>query len=204
MLKRDPPAEVHGTPAVRPRAASGSLVSLAIGAGLLLVVAQFREGRSPSAGSDMPHALRQLAANAAREGFTARALSGREVRYPQDFAGKLLLLDFWATWCPPCVAELPYLREAEERFGGAGLAILGVSLDGSHGISADQVRRFSERNAMTWDTIYDDAGGLATRFGVTAIPAPFLIRADTGEILARGDALRDRELARTLEKALGQ
>jgi peroxiredoxin len=60
--------------------------------------------------------------------FTIRADNGRTVSLP-DFGGKVLVLNFWATWCPPCVQETPSLSRFAEEFGGKGVVVLGVSVD---------------------------------------------------------------------------
>src|SRR5262250_1184183 len=61
-------------------------------------------------------------------GFTIRADNGRTVTLP-NFGGKLLVLNFWATWCPPCVQEIPSLHEFQRRFASAGVVVLAVSVD---------------------------------------------------------------------------
>lgn len=131
--------------------------------------------------------------------FSATTLTGRTVRFPDDFKGKLVLLDFWATWCLPCRQEVPHLRAAREQFGSRGFEVLGVALDTG---AASLVQRFVTQNEMTWEQIHQDAGKIAERYGVTAIPAPFLIDGDTGEILAHGDELLGKSLAATIAKHL--
>lgn len=102
------------------------------------------------------------------------ALDGREV----DFArlrGKVVLLDFWATWCQPCVVELPHLRQLRDKHA-AGLEIIGVSLDRAG--SQAKLEDFIRRNDLTWPQhfLLNDKGRneLAERFAITSIPAVFL------------------------------
>lgn len=57
-----------------------------------------------------------------------KAIDGREVDLEQ-LKGKVVLLDFWATWCPPCIEELPHMRDAHERYHKDGLVVIGVSFD---------------------------------------------------------------------------
>lgn len=110
-----------------------------------------------------------------------------------------MLLEFWATWCPPCRAEIPHLRNAFERYRSHGLEILGVSLD--RGASA-KVRAFAAEQKMDWEQIVAGAEAIADKYGVTGIPEPFLIDASTGKILVRGNDLRGSALLATIEKHL--
>lgn len=93
-----------------------------------------------------------------------------------DMQGKVVLLDFWATWCPPCLRAVPHIREIAKEFQGQPLVILSVSLDGNE----QKWKEFIAKNQMTWPQ-YREAGvkGVTARlFGVTAIPHTFIIDAD--------------------------
>src|SRR6185437_2517645 len=87
--------------------------------------------------------------------------------------GKWVLLDFWATWCAPCVAELPSVQAAYARYHGRGVDVVGVSLDESNTAVADFVKA---RNTP-WRQIHNASGGadLVEAFGVNTRPATFLI-----------------------------
>jgi thiol-disulfide isomerase/thioredoxin len=134
--------------------------------------------------------------------FQAVSLSGRQISFPEDYRGQLVLLDFWATWCGPCRTEFPHLREAYGRFRDRGFEILGISLDASAGIRAASVRQFLRDNQARWEVVYDDASDIAGPYGVRAIPAMFLVDGDSGRIVATGDELRGGALLRTIEDAL--
>jgi peroxiredoxin len=94
----------------------------------------------------------QSAANAAADGasgaaatdFTLRDVDGRTVRL-SDYAGQVVLIDFWATWCVPCQAELPHFEEMYQAQKGKGFVVLAVSMDGPESISgvAPTVRRYN-------------------------------------------------------------
>ncbi len=140
-----------------------------------------------------------LRSGARAPAFTSETLAGQSVNFPGDYRGKLVLLDFWATWCVPCQAERPYIAAAREKYADRGLVVVGVPLDTG---SAGKVRDFVEKHGMVWDQLYQNASAAAGKYGVTEIPAAFLIDGSTGAILAQGDALRGDDLAPTIERNL--
>lgn len=112
--------------------------------------------------------------------------------------GKVVLVDFWATWCGPCVAELPNVTAAYDKYKGKGFEIVGISLDEDRAA----LDTFVKEHKMNWPQFFDGLGWknkLAEQFGIQSIPATFLLD-QKGTIVAknlRGDAL-DKELAKLL------
>ncbi|MEM8995183.1 MAG: TlpA disulfide reductase family protein [Acidobacteriota bacterium] len=108
-----------------------------------------------------------------------------------ELEGQVVLLDFWATWCPPCLAELPNLRKLHEQFGENGLEIVGVALDA---IDMRDLRSFQLRHSMRWTQVHERSGTgseIARRFGVEAVPVTVLVDR-SGRVIARnlhGEAL---------------
>jgi len=91
-----------------------------------------------------------------------------------DLRGKVVLVDFWATWCPPCVEEAPSLVETYERFKGQGLEIVGISLDSDKGA----LEKFTVENKMTWPQFFDGKGWdseMAKRFNIKSVPTMWLL-----------------------------
>jgi thiol-disulfide isomerase/thioredoxin len=122
---------------------------------------------------------------------------------PLDLAayrGKVVLIDFWATWCGPCVAELPNVIAAYEKYHGQGFEIIGISLDKDR----EKLASFLQEKKMTWRQYFDGLGWqnkVSTRYSIDSIPATFLLDGE-GKIVAkdlRGDAL-DKKLAKLLAK----
>lgn len=122
-----------------------------------------------------------------------------------DYKGKVLLIDFWATWCGPCRAELPGLLEMYEKYHPKGFEIVSISLDYEDRVNLEAYRAWIAEKGMTWRHIYDGQvwdTELAKRYFVSAIPSPFLVGPD-GSLVAFGEACFGKRLEETLKKALG-
>ena len=111
--------------------------------------------------------------------FSEKDLNGQPLALA-DFKGKVVLIDFWATWCGPCVAELPNVTAAYEKFHGKGFEVIGISLDKSH----DSLTAFIKENKMPWPQSFDGLGKLAQQYGIQSIPATFLLDGE-GKIIAK-------------------
>lgn len=107
--------------------------------------------------------------------FAITTLDGQRVTL-DDLNGKVVLLDFWATWCGPCREALPHMRSIAKNFQGQPLVILSVSLDDDE----KRWRDFIVKNEMTWLQYRDGGfnGPIAKMFSVNAIPHTFTIDAD--------------------------
>ena len=135
--------------------------------------------------------------------FKATDMDGVPVRFPSDFAGRIVMLDFWATWCGPCMSEVPGLVAAYTKYKAKGFEVLGVSLDSAN--QADAVHSVMKDKGMSWRQIYDGKdwnAEIAQLYVIDSIPAAYLVDGDTGEILALEGSLRGDALARTVEQAL--
>jgi len=127
---------------------------------------------------------------------------GRAVNFPGDYKGKVVLLDFWATWCGPCVAELPNVVAAYGKYHDQGFEVVGVTLD--HEDWAAKLAEFTKKKGMPWPQVYDGQGWdakVAKLYGIHSIPHMLLVDGDTGLILADTN-IRGEALAPAIEKAL--
>ena len=105
--------------------------------------------------------------------FSLTDLSGRTVTLA-DYRGKVVLLDFWATWCPSCETELPALKAMHARLKGGDFALLAVSVDEA---GPEVVARYAAEKAMPWTVLFSDEDA-AKAYRVFALPTKFLIGRD--------------------------
>jgi peroxiredoxin len=87
------------------------------------------------------------------EDFSLRDVEGHDVRL-SSFAGKVVLIDFWQTWCVPCAAEIPHLQRMYSELKDKGFVVLGISMDGPETVA--QVGPFIQRNALTFPVLLDE------------------------------------------------
>jgi peroxiredoxin len=105
--------------------------------------------------------------------FSIATDAGRAVS-PSDFGGKLLVLNFWATWCPPCVQEVPSLDEFQRQFADKGVVVLGVSVDQS----PSAYRNFLSRAKVAFQTARDPESKISTEYGTFKYPETYIINRD--------------------------
>jgi peroxiredoxin len=103
--------------------------------------------------------------------FTLPQVDGNSLTL-SDFKGKVIILDFWATWCPPCQMEIPDFVELYEKYKDKGLVIIGVSLDEGDSRS---VKQFSEKYKINYPIVLGNAKVTKDYGGVRAIPTTFVI-----------------------------
>jgi cytochrome c biogenesis protein CcmG/thiol:disulfide interchange protein DsbE len=102
--------------------------------------------------------------------FSVTADNGRTVS-ARDFGGKLLLVNFWATWCPPCIDEIPGLNEMARQLGSKGLVIVAISQDKDE----SAYKQFLEKNPLAFLTVRDPSQDIQLSYGTIQIPESYLI-----------------------------
>lgn len=145
-----------------------------------------------------------LAAGQPAKVFKAKRTDGTEVDFPASYKGKIVLLDFWATWCGPCIGELPHLTAAYEKFHAKGFEVLGISLDRAG--DEKKLANFTKEKNMPWPQVFDGKywqAEVAALYGVRSIPTAYLVDGDTGQVIANS-GLRGSELEKTIEAALAK
>src|ERR1700728_2326208 len=123
--------------------------------------------------------------------FTFKDLHGKSVTL-SDYKGKVVLLDFWATWCPPCRKEIPGFVELYNTYKSRGLVVIGVSMDDTD--DTPDVKRFAEQFKIDYPILlgFGREDDLKPAFGELPLPTSFVIARD-GRIYARHDGLIAKE-----------
>jgi len=102
--------------------------------------------------------------------FTITTDAGRTVTR-ENFGGKLLVLNFWATWCAPCIDEIPTLDAFQRQFAQQGVVVLGVSIDRNEKI----YRRFLDRVGVSFQTARDPEANISASYGTFQVPETYII-----------------------------
>lgn len=110
--------------------------------------------------------------------WTLEDTGGRTVRLA-DFRGKVVILDFWATWCPPCRKEIPGLVALQTKYGSKGLVVIGVSMDEDTAMVAPFLKKFG----INYPVVFGNALTAMMYGGVEVIPTTFVIGRD-GKVAA--------------------
>ncbi|AHM62367.1 alkyl hydroperoxide reductase [Flammeovirgaceae bacterium 311] len=149
----------------------------------LLLATGIRQAEVPEAGESK--ALAAASAEVAGRGFQMVDLEGNTVAF-ESLEGKVVFLNIWATWCPPCVAEMPNIQSLYEKVGSDKIAFVMLSVDeGGMG----KVKKFIARKGFTFP-VYMPAGPLPQEFYSQAIPTTFILSPE-GKIVARQEGMAE-------------
>ena len=147
-----------------------------------------------ASGPPVPLATGQVAPD-----FAAKTLDGETFRLG-DQRGKVVVLDFWATWCGPCKAMIPHQREMVKRFAGRPFVMVGISADDKK--HPEMVRDFVRDERMTWTHLHDgDDGPIIASYRVGGFPTMYVIDARG---IIRYVVHKDSDLERSVEKLLAE
>jgi peroxiredoxin len=159
-----------------------------IGLAAVVVVAGYfmlRKDDSRAAENPQP-ALPPMAVTGAAPAFTLVDLTGKNVSL-SDFKGKVVVLDFWATWCPPCRREIPDFISLQKQYASQGVQIIGIALD-----EPEKVQAFARDNGMNYPVLLGNDAITAKYGGIEGIPTTFIID-KTGRIVNKFEGFRPRE-----------
>ncbi|MCZ6842640.1 MAG: TlpA disulfide reductase family protein [SAR324 cluster bacterium] len=158
-----------------------ALLFLAVAA-LLLVPAHTAAHAPQRHGFDLVIFKRPLPA----PDFKLISPSGKPVRL-SDFKGKTVLLNFWATWCPPCVREMPSMEALYKKYKQRNFAVLAISLDEG---GATAVKPFIEKLALTFPIALDPENKVSKVYGARDLPSSFILDAK-GQVIAAAKGERE-------------
>ena len=133
--------------------------------------------------------------------FSATDLDGKPISF-EAYRGKVILVDFWAVWCGPCVAEMPNVKKVYEKYKDKGFDIIGISLDNDE----KQLRDFLKKNEIPWRQVYSGKGWdspVSQQYGIYSIPNMWLIDKE-GKLIsnsARGEKLESMVAEALKEKS---
>jgi len=126
-----------------------------------------------------------VAAGDSAPNFRVKTESGAEMT-PTSFGGKVLILNFWASWCAPCVQEIPSLNQIQKMFASQGLVVLGVSVDSKEELYRNMLQRFQ----ITFQTVRDPQENINYRYGTYKVPESYIIDRN-GKVLQKYAGLPD-------------
>src|SRR3989338_2038850 len=145
-----------------------------------------REGRT-SGGEDSFKKLRieKPIERIVAPAFTLKDLSGKTVSL-ERLKGKVVFLNFWATWCPPCVIEMPSMEKLHKEFSNDGLVVLAINFRET----PEQVKAFVKKHKLAFSTVLDPEGKVFELYQAWALPVTTIIN-KPGEIVGRAMGARD-------------
>lgn len=139
---------------------------LALTLALVAVVASTLRDRLVVAGDSAP-------------GFDVTTDTGRKIAL-DNFGGKVLVLNFWATWCPPCISELPSLNAMAQELKGSGVVVLGISVDKDEAA----YQRFLKKVKLNFETSRNPSGDIPAEYGTFKYPETYVIDTN-GKVLEK-------------------
>jgi cytochrome c biogenesis protein CcmG/thiol:disulfide interchange protein DsbE len=108
--------------------------------------------------------------------FRAKELGSTHTKTLADYKGKVVLLNIWATWCPPCQQEIPSLEALHKIYGDSGLKIVAISIDDA--VSEDSIRKYMKNFGMTFEVLHDASHTIEKTYQTTGYPESFVIASD--------------------------
>lgn len=125
---------------------------------------------SPASGSDATQTMQFVSKPFAAPDFTLNGDDGKSHRL-SDYRGKVVVLNFWATWCPPCRYEMPSMERAHKKVKGENIVLLAVNV----GESEDKVFEFTGQYPVTFQLLLDTDGSVIKKYPVIGLPTSFVI-----------------------------
>ncbi|MBI2329207.1 MAG: redoxin family protein [Chloroflexi bacterium] len=129
--------------------------------------------------------------------FTLTNLEGNSLTL-SDLRGKAVFINFWATWCPPCRAEMPEIEAVYQQYKNKNVVVIGVDLYEDESL----VRQYVERGGFSWTFVIDSNGEVTKNYAITAIPTSFFLDKEGVIQAVNIGAMTEKAMASQLAKAL--
>ncbi|MDZ7659476.1 TlpA disulfide reductase family protein [Fodinibius sp.] len=145
------------------------------------------------------HEMESLNIGQQAPSFTAQTVTGDSLSLVQ-LSGKVIILDFWATWCGPCIAEIPTLKSIQQKYKDDNVVLIGIVLNKNK----EEIKKFIEDKKMTWSHVLQpkhENDIITKAYGINGIPDSYVIGKD-GKIHAKH--LRGKELENKIEELVGK
>ena len=174
-----------------------------IGVILLLFIfnnSDYLFGRSEENGPYPPNYITSAQKSSAlAPDFSLLTTDGKQLKL-SDYKGKIVLLDFWATWCPPCRKSIPDLIDLKKQFGSKGFEVIGISVDTE---TKNEVVPFMKNHGINYPFVYADNNVVMQYGGIRAIPTSFIVD-QKGKIIASYEGLLQKSVYENhIKKLLG-
>lgn len=151
--------------------ASSTRLAITIAIALLVVVGAFFTARA------VKDKMFPVASGAAAPNFTAFTLdSVPKARTLQDYKGDVVMVNIWATWCQPCIVEMPSIEALYQSYRDKGLKVVAVSIDDAG--SEENIRQFVQYKGLTFDVLHDPEGDIQDIYQTTGVPETLIIARD--------------------------
>lgn len=144
----------------------------------------------------------QVAGGDAAPSFALTTLAGETIRFPEDLAGRAVVIRFWAAWCPYCEKEMKEIDPVAARLAAEGLSVLAVNV----GQDRASVEAFVDRVAFRYPALLDEPAATARLYGVKGLPTTFFVLPNgkvRSRLVGEADAATFERLARELIAAGG-
>ncbi|HVP44160.1 MAG TPA: TlpA disulfide reductase family protein [Terriglobales bacterium] len=133
--------------------------------------------------------------------FELKSLDGRTVRL-SDYRGKAVLLNFWATWCPPCKIEMPWFVDLQKQYGGQGLQVIGIAMDDDAEKDSAKIAEFVKEMNLNYVVLLGNDKVGDAYGGVDGLPTTFYIGRDGRILTAVSGLVSHSEIEENIKKAL--
>jgi peroxiredoxin len=137
-----------------------------------------------------------VAKNGDQVDFTLPDLDGNTVDI-KDYRGNVVVLNFWATWCPPCRAEIPDFIEVYDTYKDRNVVFFGISAD-----DFNSLKGFAAEYGMPYPTLFDEDGDVHYSFRISAIPHTFILDEDGSEVFNQVGMMSKQQLSDAIENAM--